>query len=135
MILEFVKGMLGPLASVLEFLLDNPVFTTTILLVWLGIYLAGQVQLRKIEQKTRELTLQLSQEILAQQPQVTAKGLYKRIYPQWSKVVPGWGWFVPHRLDLWPVPVTAENVALKLSFSPEWIAEELHRHNISLDES
>ncbi len=132
MILEFTKGVLGPFAYVLDFLLENPVITTTLLLVWLTIYLAGRVQLRQIEQKSRALVLQLSREYLAQQPHLSATGLYQHIYPHWSKAVPGWGRFVPHRLDLWPVPATPENVAQKIAFSPRWIAELLDAQNINL---
>lgn len=132
MILEFVKVMLGPFARVLDFLLQNPVFTTALLLVWLMIYMAGRVQLRQIEQKTQELVLQLSREYLAQQPHLSATDLYQQIYPHWSQAVPGWGRFVPHRLDLWPVPATPENVAQKIAFSPRWIAELLKAQNIKL---
>lgn len=134
MIVEFVKGMLGSLSPVLDFMLNNPTITSAILLVWLAIYAAGRVQLWKIEQKTKELVLQISREHIARKPQITSKVLYKNIYPSWSEAVPEWGWFVPHRLDLWPAPVTPENVASKLSFSPQWIANFLCKQSICLAE-
>ena len=131
LIVEVVKGMLGPLAPVLDFILDNPALTSIVFLLWFVIYVAGRMQLGKIEAKTRDLVLQISQAELAQNPQITAQLLYKIIYPRWSEALPQWGRFIPHRLDLWPVPVTAKNVTQKIPFSPEWIAGVLREQNIS----
>jgi len=135
LIVEVVKGMLGPfLAPVLDFILDNPAITSTVFLVWFVIYEAGRIQLRQIEQKTNHLVLQIGQTEIAQNPHITAQSLYQRIYPRWSESLPKWGWFVPHRLDLWPVPITTKNVTHKIPFSPEWIANSLREQNVSLAE-
>lgn len=135
LIVEFVKGMLGPLAPLLDFILDNPAITSVVLLAWFAVYVAGRAQLWKIEQRTRDLVLQISQEAIARDPQLTAELLYKDVYPRWYEALPAWGWFVPHRLDLWPAPVTAKNVAPKIAFSPEWIADALREQDILLGES
>ncbi|MBE9473096.1 MAG: hypothetical protein IMY75_13465 [Chloroflexi bacterium] len=136
MFLAFIKSMLGSLGRpVLDFILDNPSFVTVILAVWLGVFAAGRLQLRRIEHKSVELVLEMGQELIAKKPHITARGLYKRIYPRWCEAVRGWAWFVPHRLDLWPVPVRPETVQQKLPFSPQWIAEVLRQHDIRLEEN
>ena len=130
LIVEVVKGMLGPLAPVLDFILDNPAVTSAVFLLWLVVYAAGRIQLRNIEEKTKDLVLQISRAEIARNPQTTSRSLYKTIYPRWSETLPQWGRFVPHRLDLWPVPVTAQNVTQKITFSPEWIADILREQDI-----
>ena len=136
MFLAFIKSMLGSLGRpVLDFILDNPSFVTVILAVWLGVFAAGRLQLRRIEHKSVELVLEMGQELIAKKPHITARGLYKRIYPHWCEAMRGWAWFVPHRLDLWPVPVRPETVQQKLPFSPQWIAEVLRQHDIRLEEN
>lgn len=136
MFLAFIKSMLGDLGRpVLDFMLDNPSLVTVILAVWMGVFVAGRLQLGRIERKSVELVLAMGQEMIAKKPHITARGLYKRIYPRWCKALRGWGWFIPHRLDLWPVPVKPETVQQKLPFSPQWIADVLHQHNIKLEEN
>jgi len=136
MFLAFIKSMLGSLGRpVLDFMLNNPSFVTAILAVWLGVFVAGRLQLQHVEQKSVELVVEMGRELIAKKPHITARGLYKRIYPHWCKAVRGWAWFVPHRLDLWPVPVRPETVQQKLPFSPQWIAEVLRRHGILLEEN
>ncbi len=136
MFLAFIKSMLGSLGRpALDFILNNPSFVTVILAVWLGVFAAGRLQLRRIEHKSVELVLEMGQELIAKKPHITARGLYKRIYPRWCEAMRGWAWFVPHRLDLWPVPVRPETVQQKLPFSPQWIAEVLRQHDIRLEEN
>jgi hypothetical protein len=136
MFLAFIKSMLGSLGRpVLDFILDNPSFVTVILAVWLGLFVAGRLQLRHIERKSVQLVVVMGRELIAKKPHITARGLYKRIYPHWCEAVRGWAWFVPHRLDLWPVPVRPEAVQQKLPFSPQWIAEVLRQHDIRLEEN
>jgi len=126
--------MLGNLGRpVLDFMIHHSSSVTAILALWLGVFAAGRLQLRHIERKSVELVVEMGQEWIARRPHITARGLYKRIYPRWCEAVRGWAWFVPHRLDLWPVPVSSETVQQKLPFSPEWIAEVLHQHGIRLE--
>lgn len=135
MILEILKSMLGAWGRfLLEVMTDNPAPVTTIFAVWLAIFFAGRVQLWRIEQKSRALVVELGRELLATTPQMTAQGLYQSIYPRWGEAVPHWAWFIPHRLDLWPVPAKAEWVQQKLAFSPQWIAEVLRQHGFQVKE-
>lgn len=136
MFLEFIRSMLGSFGRpMLDFILNNPSFITGILAVWLSVFVAGRLQLRRIERKSVELVVEMGQELIAQKPHITARGLYKRIYPRWCEAVRGWAWFIPHRLDLWPVPVKPETVQQKLPFSSQWIAHVLRQHNITLEEN
>lgn len=112
---------------------QQPILVTGILAVWLGVFVAARLQLWHIEWKTIELVVKMSPELVAEKPHITPRGLYKRIYPRWSQSLRKWGWFVPHRLDLWPVPVRPETVQQKLSFSPQWIAEVLRHRGIRLE--
>lgn len=130
-----IRSMLGKSGgAVLDWLRVHPGVTTFIFALFLITYSLGRWQLHRIEQRTAQLVLEMSREWLAKKPNITAAGLYKRIYPQWSQLVGHWGIFIPHRLELWPVPVRPETVQRKLSFSPQWIAALLAKHGIQLKE-
>ncbi len=133
MIEVMIRSMLGPAGgAVLDWLRSHPTVTNGILALFLIVYAMGRLQLRRIEQRTIQLVLEMSKEWLARKPNITASGLYKRIYPRWSEAVRHWGLFIPHRLELWPVPVRPETVQSKLPLSPQWIAEVLAKHGIQL---
>ena len=135
MIQQFIRGMLGDLGRpLLDFVLGNPSIVTAFLAVWLVAFAAGRVQLRRIERKSEALVAEKAEQLVRDKPHITSRGLYKRIYPEWSAAVRHWAWFVPHRLDLWPVRATPEAVQQKFGFSAEWISDVLRRHDISLDE-
>jgi hypothetical protein len=135
MILAFVRSALGPLAFILDLIIENPVISSLIMAVYLGIYLAGYFQLRNIKNKTALMVIEMSQQELKKKPNITSSGLYKRIYPIWEKQIKSWGWFIPHRLDLWPVLVTPDHLKQKMSFTPQWIADLLKENNILLTEN
>ncbi|MCE1254645.1 MAG: hypothetical protein LWX83_13980 [Anaerolineae bacterium] len=135
MIDAIVRSMLGPLAIILDYIIQNPVIASIILFVYLSIYMAGYFQLRNIENKTTLLVLEFSKEEVKRKPNITSGGLYKKIYPTWEKELKTWGIFVPHRLELWPVPVSADVIKQKLSFNPQWIADLLKKNNITLVEN
>ncbi len=136
MIEAFIRGMLGSWGSrLLDLILSHPVIVSGILAAWLGLYLAGRLQLAHIERQTIEMVTRLSREMIARKPHITSRGLYRRIYPRWKEAVREWGWFIPHRFDLWPVPVRPETVEQKMPFSAQWIAETLTKHGIQLEQS
>jgi hypothetical protein len=135
MVLAIVRASLGPLAFILDFIIEKPLIVAAIMAVYLGIYMAGYFQLRNIKNKTTLMVIEMSQQELKKKPNITSGGLYKRIYPAWEKEIKSWGWFIPHRLDLWPVLVTPENLQQKMSFTPQWIANLLKKNNILLTEN
>lgn len=135
MILQFIRGMLGDLGRpLLDFMLENPSIVTILLAGWLAFFAAGRAQLHRIRRRTEDLVIEEAAKLVREKPHITSRGLYKRIYPIWAQAVRHWAFFVPHRLDLWPVPVTPEAVQQKLPFSPEWISELLRHCRITLDE-
>lgn len=130
-----LRMMLGSWGSrALDFIVGHPTLVTSVFAVWLGLFAAGRYQLWRIERKTTELVVEMSRDLIAQKPHITARGLYKRIYPRWTESLRRWAWFIPHRLDLWPVPVRPETVEQKFPFSAQWIAETLRQHGIRLEE-
>jgi hypothetical protein len=135
MIIALARTLLGPFAIILDYITGNPVIFSIILSIYLGIYIAGVIQLRNIKEKTTLLVIEISQQELRKKPNITSGGLYKRIYPLWEKEVKNWGWFVPHRLELWPVPVSPDVVKQKMAFTPQWIADTLKKNNINLNEN
>lgn len=131
MIEVMIRSMLGKSGeAVLDWLRSNPEVTTAVFALLLIVYVMGRLQLRRIEQRTAQLVLDMSQEWLARKPNITVSGLYKRIYPRWSESVRHWGLFIPHRLEIWPVLVRPETVQQKLSFSPQWVATLLAKHGV-----
>ena len=52
----------------------------------------------------------------------------------WSEQVSGWAKFIPHKHDLWPVPVKPATVAAKMGFDHQWIVDALKANHVELDE-
>jgi hypothetical protein len=135
MIEGLLRGMLGPsLAPLLDWVLENQFVVAIILGVVLALYVAGRVQLSNIRKQTEDLVLELSEGFIKNKPHITSRGLFKKIYPVWSEKVKGWAKFIPHKHDLWPVPIKPETVAAKMGFDHQWIADALKANHIELDE-
>ena len=127
--------MLGPsLAPLLDWVLENQFVVAMILGVVLALYIAGRVQLATIRKNTEALVLELSAGFIKSKPHITSSGLFKKIYPVWAKQVGDWAKFIPHKHDLWPVPIKPETVAAKMGFDHQWIADALKANNVELDE-
>jgi hypothetical protein len=127
--------MLGELGSpALDFMRHHPTVVAGILFVWLGLFAAGRWQLWRIQQESVKLVVTMAQDLNTVQPPLSAQELYERLYARWAELIGQWAWFVPHRLDLWPVPVTVKTVQQKFPFSPAWVAEVLHQQAIKLDQ-
>jgi hypothetical protein len=132
----YLKSMVGSWGgAVLDFMHKQPSAVAAVLMVWLVILAAGKLQLRRIEQKSVELAVATAQELLVSQPHLTLERLYDEVYARWRAAVSKWALFVPHRLELWPVPATVETVQQKLAFSPEWLAEVLRQQGLVFDNS
>jgi hypothetical protein len=133
MILELLRTFMGPAGrAIADFIAANPWLFNTIFLVWLGVWGLGYLQLRRIKHRTLEFTLTKGQEIVAQTPCISADSLYRLIYPQWETAVVRWGWFIPHRLGIWPERIVPERLGEQLHFSPEWITVLLRDQRIEL---
>lgn len=133
MIEYVIRSLLGPaLAQVLTFLQTHPEIVAIFVSILLILYIAGRMQLNNISKKTKEFVLGHYQDVIQRRPKITAGGLYKLIYPEWEKEVVTWAKFIPHRLDLWPVPVTASRVKEKMSFNVDWVKEVLKKNKLEI---
>ncbi len=135
MIDGIIRGLLGGLVPVYDYIMTHPVLVTLIFAVLVGLYLAGLFQLKHIEKMTRELVIALSPDLIKAKPHITSSGIYKHILPRWESELKKWHvYFIPHRLDIWPVPATAKNIISKMDFTPDWIKNVLQEENFLLDE-
>lgn len=130
MIEGFLRGMLGPLQPALDFVLNNPAIITLFLSIIILVYIAGRIQLHRIEGKTETLVVTLSKDILLTKENITPSGLYKRIYPEWSRQVVRWGLFIPSKHDFYPTYLKPDRVAEKMKFDAKWIENILTKKNI-----
>jgi hypothetical protein len=132
MFIAIARSLLGPFSSKLDFVNDHPGVAAIILAVYLGIYAAGAIQLKNIKDKTVLMVINSSRQELIKKPNITSKALYKLIYPQWEQEVKKWAWFVPHRLELWPILIDPKSMQEKIKFTPEWVASICQENNIQL---
>ncbi len=95
---------------------------------------AGRVQPGTIRKNTEALVLELPEGFIKSKPHITSRGLFKKIYPVWAEQVKGWAKFIPHKHDLWPVPIKPDTVAAKMGFDHQWIIDVLKANHIELDE-
>jgi hypothetical protein len=121
-----LREMLGPFAFILDFILANPELVSGILAVWLAVYIAGRIQLWKIEQQLKLLILEEGQRTAAAgKKSISYHGVYKRVEKQFQEGLPFGMFFIPHRLDLWPVPPTYAHVTKRIPLSQELIEKVL----------
>jgi len=133
MIEYVIRSFLGPaLAQVLTFLQTHPEIVAIVVSIMLILYILGRMQLNNISKRTKEFVLGRYQDVIQRRPKITAGGLYKLIYPEWEKEVVKWAKFIPHKFDLWPMPVTAARAKEKLSFNVDWVKEVLKKNKLEI---
>lgn len=130
MLYELFRAMLGPIGGFLDWAKVNPVPVAIPLFLWATLWYIAKLQLKRIETHTTQLVLDMGREAIAASSNISVQTLYQRIYPVWAAALPNWAWFMPHRLELWPVRVSPERVQQSLDFSPQWIADVLANHDI-----
>ncbi len=122
MVREMVAQMLGGYGNALfVFLTSSPALLAAFMGLWFAILFIGNLQLRRIENETVRYVIRESAQQMAAHPELSAKQLCNVIYPGWASQVGRWGWFVPHRWELWPVPVRPETVQRRFQFTPHWL--------------
>ena len=133
MIESIIRGLLGPsLSPIVDFIKNNPSILAIILFIFIALYVAGRFQLHAINGKTRDFVMEHCQKEMELKPNISAEALFEAIYPEWAAEVSKWAWFIPHRLDFWPVRVTPDRAKEKLAFSPDWIADLFKANHINL---
>lgn len=135
MIDAIIRGLLGRLEPIYDYVLTHPALITIIFTVFVFIYLAGLFQLKYAEKKTRELVLILTPDLIKLKPHITSSGIYKHVLSRLENEIKKWHLlFIPHRLDIWPVPANIKNIVSKMGFNPEWVKKILEEESIKLDE-
>ena len=133
MLINWIRSNLGPLSAVLDYFSQNPERLTILLAIWAAVYYLGYLQLKRIEAKTKALVLLECSNRLKTHPGASAQELYEAVYPLWAAEFKTWKyWYIPHRLDLWPVRPTEKNVNAKLALTTEWLASLLEKNGITL---
>lgn len=131
MIDAIIRGLLGRLEPIYDYVLSHPALVTVVFAIFVGIYLTGLFQLKYVEKKTREMVIALALELLKAKPNITASGIYKHVLPRWETKLKKWHiLFIPHRLDIWPVPASPANIISKMKFSAEWVGDLLEEEKI-----
>lgn len=125
MFLGLLRTVLGPFAVILDWAEANPVPTGLMMFAWTAVWMSGRVQLARIERKTRELIASEAHRLREASPELDAEELLSRIYPLWCTQLPTWALFIPHRLELWPVPVSIERVKDRIGLSAQLVRDVL----------
>ncbi len=128
-----LRVMLGILSPVLDWLIAHQTFVTVLFALILLVYALGRYQLGVAFHKTEEFVLKRFPELKAQNPNTTPESFFRETYPEWEALIKTCGWFVPHKFDLWPVPMSGKSVKDKIGYSPEWIAALLSRGGMEVD--
>lgn len=130
-----LKWLLGsPGRSIVTYLETHPLLWTSVLGVWFLFYLIGRLQLYQIRKRTDLMVVEEARQLLIIKPYITSSGIYRRVFPKWKLAVKNWAWFVPNRLEIFPVSSSPDNVLLKFSFTPDWVKSCLEKNGIHLQE-
>lgn len=132
-LLEWLLG--SPGRSIVAYLETHPLLWTITIGVWFLFYLIGRLQLYQIRKKTDFMVVNEARQLLSIRPNTTANGIYKRVFPKWKSEVKKWAWYVPNRLEIFPVSSSPDNVLLKFSFTPDWVRICLRKNGIQLQET
>lgn len=130
MFLGLLRTLLGPFAVILDWAEANPGLTGLVIFVWTAVWMSGRVQLARIERKTKELIASEADRLRELSPQLDAEELLSRVYPIWCTQLPTWALFIPHRLELWPVPVSIERVKDRIGFSLQLVRDVLEEVSV-----
>lgn len=135
MLMASLRGMLGKVGcAMLDAVLENPLVVTVALAVWMAVWIAGRAQLLNIRKRTVCLVMSVAREYAGEQRKIRLPEFYAVVYERWASSLKNWAWFIPHRLDLWPVPPTPESVRQRLGFSPDSVARLLREHQIAVED-
>jgi hypothetical protein len=133
MLLEIFYSMIGNWArAVIEWFQTHPTITLTVFVIWTAVFFSGKYQLRRIESRTHDLVLEGARKALENNPQLSSKQMYELLYPQWTEMLGKTAWFVPHRLELWPIRATPDRVSERIDFTQEWLASHLWANGVKL---
>ena len=102
------------------------------LLVWLCLFVTGKLQYDRLRKRTMELAVEKAEALLRTDRNLTVERCYELLLPEWEEMLKRTTWFVPHKMELWPVPARPEYVRKRLNLSPFWLGAYLRLHGFSL---
>lgn len=133
MLQEILYGIVGDWGeAAIKWMLANPAIIAAALLVWMGLLGAGKYQVQRLRRRTESLVLAAAHQSRATGKGLGAKDLYRNLYPEWSAMVRHSALFIPHRLELWPVPASPARVQERIGFTPDWIHDFLTDQGFSV---
>lgn len=133
MILEIIYTILGPWSrTFIEWTSANPLPISAFFIALLAFFAAGKWQLKRIEDRTKSMVIEAGREALGENPQITAKELFEKLLPEWEKMLRETAWFIPHRLELWPIPAAPQTVSERINFNSEWLSQYLWENGINI---
>ncbi|MGC9399722.1 MAG: hypothetical protein ACP5HM_11365 [Anaerolineae bacterium] len=136
MVEAIIRSMLGPYGNrALDFLLAHPLWVSGVLAFWLALYGAGRVQLSRLRAEMETLIVEEGRHLLKERDGMTPTALHEALAPRWEALLKERKGFIPHRLELWPVPIKPETVQPQLDFSPRHIVEILQQHHVEIEET
>jgi hypothetical protein len=100
--------------------------------VWLAFYILGRRQFARVRRGTAELVLEQGRRAgqMASCPSVEA--FYTQLQPEWEAMLGRQAWFLPHRSELFPVPVRPADLRRRLNFTPGWVGAYLRLNGVHL---
>ena len=103
------------------------------LFVWLVLFVTGQMQFKRVRQRTLDLALAEIGPARKRKPDLTVEGYYDLLLPTWEQMVKKNAWFIPHRTELCPMPATPAYLRSRLNFTPAWLGAFLRLRGIKLN--
>ncbi len=134
MVLEFVYMVLGPWSRVaIPWLAARPVLLAAIFVGWCILFWASKLQLKRSESYLQKATLDLARDWQRQGREIDPARLFEQVLREWNPQLHKLAWFIPNRLEIWPIPATMDNVKSRIGFSPEWVQNILVQNHFLPD--
>ncbi len=100
--------------------------------VWLVFYILGRRQFTRVRRGTADLVLEQGRRAAQLSPRPSVEALYDQLQPEWEAMVKRRAWFLPHRSELFPVPVRLGGLRRRLNFTPGWVGAYLRLNGVHL---
>jgi hypothetical protein len=126
MFLQILRSFLGPFTVILDFFATRTELLTLLFCGYLCMFAAGSFQLSNIKKRTHMLIEEHCRAWLEIHSKATDHDLFAFFYPIWEAELKRMGAvFILNKFDLWPVPVTPNNVLVKIPLSPIYLRQYL----------
>ncbi len=100
--------------------------------LWLAFYILGRRQFARVRRGTAELVLEQGRRAGQLSPCPSVEAFYAQLQPEWEAMLRRRAWFLPHRSELFPVPVRPGDLRRRLNFTPGWVGAYLRLNGVHL---